>query len=426
MQPQTPQLCLTPEEQCRLRVDAAEIKPTGVKAAAFGISIIAMIVTAIPVFWMIFEDLTLTGTTNPDPAFYRGTLLIPNSMFILSIWAVYADQELFDFDWAILLGFVALVFNFVLVLAEVLRWVDCNSLPVINFTICQQFPTTNSVLPIIAILLLLLNIAGVIALEVWRRHYEMWDVADARSGMRNVPRIIDPAEEAVQLKQEADEAQTDPVLPDAKTLALRKTLHSWLDTTLAILGSLNAVVLFLTSIVALRYIDSVAFYRGIYLLVPALYGGAEIAFWMTVKASWRWAYLIFAIIGLIIAIIGIAYDYPRYTACLTTPPTPKNAVDASICADDAGWRLWVVPMALLIVILLLVISIVLMIVRIATDTKAFEKYLRRRRAEQLAKQQAAQAAAAAKKSNARYIGSQFAPPTPSPSSHDGKHKKARD
>jgi len=390
----TPQQCLTQEERCRLQVEAESYRPAGIRSAAFGISIVALIVTLVPVFWMIVEDVTLTGTTNPDPAFYRATLLVPNSMFVLSVWSVYADQELFDFEWATLTGFVAFVFNFALTLAEVLRWVNCNSLPVINFTICQNFPTTNAVLPIIAILLLLLNIAGLVALELWHRLYEKWSVTLAKAGTPLVPKVIDPAEEEVQLAAEEASAQTDPVVPDAKTLALRNTLHSWLDTTLAILGSLNAVVLFVTAIVALIYIDSVAFYRGIYLLVPALYGGAEIAFWMTVRSRWRWAYLIFAILGLIIAIIGIVYDYPRYTACIASPPAPKNQVDASICSGD-GWRVWVIPMALLIVILLLVISIFFMIVRIATDTKTFERYLRRRRKEQLERQAAAEATSAA-------------------------------
>jgi uncharacterized membrane protein (UPF0182 family) len=194
----------------------------------------------------------------------------------------------------------------------------------------------------------------------------------------------------VQMREAEEAEQTDPVLPDKHTEAVRRTLHSWVDTTLGYLGMLLGVILFIAAVIALRYIDSVAFYRGIYLVPAAIFAGGVIAFFMTVKPRWRGLYLIVALIAVVISIVGVAYDYPRYTHCLNN--TNQNDIDADICTDDS-WRVWVIPFTLLIATLLLFVAIILLIVRIVMGSKRFERYLRKRRDDQ--RRRRAEVAAAA-------------------------------
>lgn len=353
-----------------------------------------VIVLLVPVVWMLVDDITGTGYSNPNPSFYRGTELVPSAMFALSLFAIYADQELYDFWTSLFLGFVSLVALAVATLAELMRAFDCNTLPVINFTICQSFNTTRYVMPAITTIMFVLVIIGLALVSIWRREYEEWDVLEERAGVYTNTAAAAAAASAaaansstangdfddpdLEAKVAMDEqlSQTDGVFAGGQyAMALRITLHSWVDTTLGYIGFLNAAVLLVAAVIALRYIDSVAFYRGIYLVPSAFYTGGELAFFMTVRPRWRVFYLIVALVAVAFAIAGTVYDYKRYQSCRNG--TSQNQLDADICADD-GWREWIIPFTLLVCVLLHVISIVLMIVRIVMGSSRYDRYMRRR------------------------------------------------
>jgi hypothetical protein len=351
---------------------------------AFGLSVGSAILIFAVVIMETIGDVT-GSPGNPNPSFYRATLLLPHAVYLGSVFSVYADEELFDFDMSIMLGFVALVFDTALMIAEVIRWTNCSALPVINEYICLNFPTWEIILPIIAVLIFLICLGMLFLVHQWHTSRIQYMALMQAAGTPAPPKSnqtptvtynepnLDP-----EIVKDISAASQEPYLqhdlyPSARDAAYRASLRNWADTTLAALAVIHLIVLAAAAILALIYINSAAFYRGGYLNMSGIFVGASIAFFMVVSPGWRIYYLILGLLAFIFDVIGLVYEFPRYEACYGTTGPPANTIDANICVQDS-WRGEVIPFALLISAILDIVEVIFIIIRMVLGSARYRTW----------------------------------------------------
>lgn len=367
---------LTSDQLQLLRYREGLLKPTGFRNATFGAAIVSGLVLLATFVCQAVNDI-INGASNANPALYRATLLIAAALFTASAFSVYADQEWFDFMTAIIFGIAAIVFDIILVFLEVERWIDCSTLPTVNDYICTNFPSWVYAMPVIAIIELVVNAAMIVLVLLWYHYYKQFVAIEERIGLPpqvSLSAQATPEERSVALAEvEKEEEEDNPLYKTTRSEARMQAQHNWVDTTLAVIAIIELVVLVPVAFIALAYSDRAAFYRGAYLLMPALSAGAEFAFLFVVRTAWRWFYLVLAVIALISEIIGLVYEWPRYQSCFFGTATAANIIDNNICEDD-GWLAGVIPVSLLILAILTVLAIIFIIVRLVFGSSRYRKW----------------------------------------------------
>jgi hypothetical protein len=146
---------------------------------------------------------------------------------------------------------------------------------------------------------------------------------------------------------------------------LRASLKS--STNIAIAGMAAAMlfIIFFCVIVAMLPVNgtfSAAFYQGTFLIIPALYAGAELAFFAITPMSWTYLCLVFGILSLTSLVIGGIFEIPRFFHCLLGTGTPST-VDNQICTTE-GWLAFILPVAILLLAIIGTITLVLLFIRV--------------------------------------------------------------
>jgi hypothetical protein len=345
-----------------LRVAAYASRAGGLGTVSLVLSVLSGLALLVLVVW---------GAVDPySPAFYRGILLAPAGVFTLSVWSVYADKQLFDFETAMIFGFVSFVFDILLLIAEWMRWSNCTELPVINDYICTNYSSEKMIVPIIASIVFILHVIAVAVLIAWRNGWDNYMIKLRRADdiMRD-PVLDREIAVDVEEQEEGGEQSERLIAQNAVIGAARRRAQlarrTWADTIIGVLAVLQLLVVYGAAFLALYFTtgsSASAFYRGYLLIVPAMASGFEISFFALVPKRWRVAALILCLLALAAVIDGDVYEIARWRACFGTSGPPIDIVDVDICSD-AGWRGLVVPYSVVILSALLFLSFIFVIVR---------------------------------------------------------------
>ena len=301
---------------------------------------VTIVLLVVVVGWHAFLEFSaLTAGTSQNPAFFRAILLCMNGIFAMALLSMYFDRpryELFDVWSALIIGALTILVDIYLIITELMRVFDCppgfQRGPVANL-ICSDFTAQVGIVPWFSVAIILLFALGFLMLAVWYVSYRK---------------------------------PCAPKQVAAKRLArLRASIKSSSNIYIAVMAAAMLFIIFFCVIVAMLPVNgtfSAAFYQGTFLIIPALYAGAELAFFAMTPLSWSYLCLVFGILSLISLVIGGIFEIPRFFHCLLGTGTPST-VDNQICTTE-GWLAFVLPVAIFMLVIIGATSLGFLIYRV--------------------------------------------------------------
>ena len=282
-----------------------------------------------------------------SPSLFRTVFLCFEGVFAASMLSIYFDRpnyELFDFGTALIVFLVKLIpFLAVPLVLEILRVMSCptGGGSTLYFTICNSYASESSIALWFFIAISALSLVNFILLGAWFYQFRGREKSASATGGSKVAKEI------------------------AKNAS--KAHHVGIGIIAAIVLLVVAFVL----VVALFKASgdyALWHYHGGFLVLPATYAGAELAFFFTTPPSWAILCLVLGALSLASLTLGLIKEIPRFFHCAlgTVAPSP---LDNDICVNE-GWRAYLVPSAMTLIAILLLVSFILMIVRVVRDNAA--------------------------------------------------------
>jgi hypothetical protein len=282
--------------------------------------------------------LEFTTSSTGTPAFFRAVLLSMNGIFavnLLSLWFDRPRYELFDVYTAIIIGILTILVDAYLLVTELQRVFDCPTgmeHGPLSQLICNSFASQQAIVPWFSVAVVLLFAIGLLMLAIW--YYTNKPKSTTNDGRSRLKKI-------------------------------RESFKESSNIAIAVIAAIMILVIIATVFISLFPVNGTfmaAMYRGTFLIIPAHYAGAELAFFALTPPSWTIICLVFGFLSLASLIIGMILELPRMIHCSLGTGTP-TVLDQGICNNE-GWLAFWLPSVYVFLTILGVVTLILLFVRV--------------------------------------------------------------
>ncbi len=158
-------------------------------------------------------------------------------------------------------------------------------------------------------------------------------------------------------RQILDELDRQRDRRNARVLVSMRDSSKSISMVITVIG---LVILIATTILSIIFFEEGAFYRGYFLVFPAILFGAELAFFGTTPKYWIWVSFGFSLFSLASTVWGSILEVPRFFDCVLSGSSPVGAIDTNICNND-HWRGYILPWVLVLIGILSLLQAFLLI-----------------------------------------------------------------
>lgn len=300
-----------------------------------------------------------------SPALYLAAPLVFMPAFAVMALSVWADEELFDFKSAQVVGALALVLHLFVLYQEVPRIsASPGTLIPLDQIIVNNYPSLRSAGPALAIGTFIVELVLYVLINVWSSHRRAYLLALSRYQLRQITTSKQTDKQLARgAKQRADALRKNTYQRALRNSA-RRSLMRWSIVEMVVVGAV--------AIIALINPSAGAFYRAPFLFAASAAAAAEYAFFGTTPPSWSLVSLIFSALALIYSVTGAVFDVARALRCFVNSQTPRGVIETRICNHE-GWLGLVVPIALVVIALLSILQITFLYRLLMAESDAVQR-----------------------------------------------------
>lgn len=276
-----------------------------------------------------------------SPAFFRATGLLMNAIYAMLLVSVFVDQEMSDFWTALVAGIFTLLADVLILAYEIARWDESGTQ--IEYAIEQGYPKSVSIVPIISIVLTVFAFVSFIMLTVWMNQRREFLNFQRSIILNNSVATSDGRDNQIFMEMKRSKDRRDARM----AASISDTKKTW-SIVITIVGLL---LLAGCAIVSFLAFHSAAFYRGYFLLFPAVLFGADLAFFGTTPGYWNWVTFFLALLSAGMCTWGSILELTRFFQCALASSAPHGALDTAICERD-GFIGYILPWTLVALVIL--------------------------------------------------------------------------